>query len=103
MTDPWGDTVSSPENGDINPWVSPAPAESPSTQTRRASWRPNTAAVVITTCGHIELEWEIVRVLGGKFVKHVYCEICGEWMRYKRASARDIITARNAAGIDSLF
>jgi hypothetical protein len=49
------------------------------------------------------LEWELIRVLGGKFVKQVFCEICGEWVTYKRAAAREIIAARDKTNHQPLF
>lgn len=77
-----------------NPWAEEEEAREFTVS--RASWRPNTAAVVITKCGHIELEWELIRNLGGHFVKHVYCETCREWVTYKRATAKEIIKQREA-------
>lgn len=93
MSDPWGQDYSPRDMGN-NPWADGAGtdcADGP-----RAVWRPNTAAVVITRCGHIELEWELIRILGSKFVKHVYCETCREWVTYRKASALDIVKARQA-------
>lgn len=46
---------------------------------RRAPWTPNKAkTIIIDGCGHITIEWPVLRVLG-TFVDAVYCEECNEW------------------------
>jgi hypothetical protein len=102
VTDPWGDTRVTPGAGN-NPWADGGPGESDSRRAPRRHWQPNTARVVITKCGHIELEWEILAVLGTKFVPHVYCETCEQWVTYKRATAQEIIATRIANNTEPLF
>lgn len=101
MSDPWSDPCVTPDTGH-NPWANDGGAETKSDSPRR-HWQPNTARVVITKCGHIELEWEILVVLGTKFVPHVYCETCDQWVTYKRATAREIIAVRIANSTEPLF
>ena len=77
MIDPWGDSTN-PDSG-FNPWTRGTGTKTGS----RAPWRPNTAKYVLTTCGHVALEWEISRTLQ-KLAPVVYCDDCDTWVTYER-------------------
>jgi hypothetical protein len=57
----------------------------------RAPWTPaRSRDVVIDGCGHVTIEWNIIRTLGS-LAEKIWCETCEEW-RYlwRRATAAEI-------------
>jgi hypothetical protein len=60
----------------------------------RAPWQPrNARTVILEGCGHVELAWPLVRIIGS-ITDSVYCETCKEWRNLWRTA-----TAAEAAGI----
>lgn len=45
----------------------------------RSAWSPHKAKTVVLECGHIELDWPMVKMLGS-MVKDAYCETCTAWI-----------------------
>jgi hypothetical protein len=52
---------------------------------KRAPWAPNRLENDTLGCGHTDIPWPVVKVLGSD-VSSVWCELCGKWVDYREGS-----------------